>query len=214
MKKLILTFSAVAITLAAAAQVKVGVQGGVAANTAKVSSLANPKNYTSPTFGVIMQANMGPLLFRPSVNYVKTGSNFSSVTTAGGVTTTQNDELRVGNIEVPLDITVPVKMKSGRLLLSLAPVITVGVDATVATNYSVSSGTPPAASNLSLNFGNSAGEIKKVDWGTRFGLGYEFKGGLQLNAGYKLGLSDQDNNTGSTYKNHYLSLTAAYFLFK
>jgi hypothetical protein len=215
MKKTILSLTTLVIGFAAMAQIKLGVQAGVVASTPNVSSFASPKTYASPTFGLIAQADLGPLLLRPSVNYLSSGLNESVSNTVAGVTTTALTEVRMKNLEIPLDITLPIKTKSGRFLLSAAPVLTIGLNAEVSTSYSASNGSQVhPTTSVSPSFGDGAGEIKKIDWGTRFGLGYEFKAGLQINAAYKMGLTNLDNNPGETYKNHHLTLGVAYFLFK
>jgi hypothetical protein len=194
------------------AQVKLGVQGGVNISSPTVSGLANTKSIASPTFGIVALTNLGGgLMFRPSVNYLQNITSATNSITTGGTTVTTITNLRVTNFEIPLDLVVPVKLKNGRLLLSAAPVITVGLKAQNSGSTQIGSATPLPAPAIS--FGSNPLEIKKTDWGTRFGVGYEFKSGLQLNANYKLGLTNV-SNTSSTQKNHNVLLTAAWFLKK
>ena len=119
------------------------------------------------------------------------------------------------NLEIPLDITFPIKLKSGKILLSAAPVLTVGLkgEAKEVNTTQVGSAAPNEQSlTAPLKFGSADGEIKKTDWGTRFGLGYAFNNGLQINAAYKLGLTNLTNSNSVSYKAHHVMFTVSYFL--
>ena len=218
MKKL---FTLLSITIAtsfftnANAQVRLGVQAGVILNSPTVTGLANKENISSPTFGIIAEINAGPLLFRPSVNYIKNGFKSVFQSTVGNFSQSNVQTYTFQNIEIPLDITVPIKLKSGKLLLSAAPVITVGLkgEEREVNTTQVGSAAPSVQTfNTAIQYGAANTEIKKTDWGTRFGLGYSFNNGLQLNAAYKIGLTNLSNSNGSNYKANYLTVTAGYFL--
>ena len=218
MKKL---FTLLTITLAtsfftnANAQVRLGAQAGVILNSPTVTGLADKSNITTPTFGIIAEINAGPLLFRPSVNYLKNGFKDEIRSTLGSITNVNTQTYTFQNLEIPLDITLPVKLKSGKLLLSVAPVITVGLKGEAREVNSTQVGTAaPSVNTLNtvIQYGAANGEIKKTDWGTRFGLGYAFNNGLQINAAYKLGLTNLLNDYNDRYKAHHLMLTAAYFI--
>jgi hypothetical protein len=209
------------------AQVKLGVQGGLNLSSPSVSGLADKNNASKPFFGVVAQFNMGGLYFRPSLNYLQ--NQVETVTSTvipanpnilGSIASTQTTTLTrsVQNFEIPLDLVFPFKLKKGKLLLSVAPTLTVGFKAaqsgTVNITPQVTGGSPTATvvGNTNVNFGNNPLEIKKVDWGTRFGLGYQFSNGVQLNAAYKLGLTNTSNSS-QNFKQHNVILTAAWFLF-
>jgi hypothetical protein len=214
MKKLVMTATLLtAVIYNATAQIKLGVVAGANVSVAKISDVTSRKAVTSPTIGIVAQADFGPLLFRPSVNYLQNGFETAITESIGGFTTLQKDVLKVNNIEIPLDIVVPLNLKGGRLLFSASPVITVGLNGKYTSATSLNN-TQVANQSGNVKFGSEAGEIKKVDFGSRFGLGYEFKNGLQINAAYKLGLSNQTNVKDETIKNHYVALTASWFLFK
>jgi hypothetical protein len=213
MKKIIVSSTFLAALFTANAQIKLGVQAGMNVNTATVTGVSSVKNLAAPTFGIVAQIDAGPLLVRPSLNYLKSGYEASIAQALGGVGSLQTTAVKITNIEVPLDIVVPVKLSSGRLLLSASPVVTVGLRGNSESTTSINNS--QVSNNVaSIKFGNSTGEIKKVDYGSRFGAGFEFKNGLQINAAYKIGLSNQSNVQNNTQKNNYVSLTASWFLFK
>ena len=219
MKKLF-TLLSITITTSfftnANAQVRLGAQAGVILNSPSVSGLADKKNITTPTFGIIAEINAGPLLLRPSVNYLKTGFKQEIRNTLGSITNVNTQTYTFQNLEIPLDITLPIKLKSGKLLISAAPVVTVGLKGEAKEVNSSQVGTAaPSVQTLTtaIKYGAANSEIKKTEWGTRFGLGYAFNNGLQINAAYKLGLTNLINDNNDSYKAHHLMLTAAYFIF-
>jgi Outer membrane protein beta-barrel domain len=196
------------------AQFKLGVTGGVVLCTPDVSGITDKNNFSTPSFGIIAQADLGPVAFRPSINYLRNG--YKTVLTSinlPGLTTTTNNEVVINNIEVPLDVVLPVKTKKGKLLISLAPTVTLGLNGKYTIENYLNNNLI-GTSKGDVEFGEDAAEVKKVDWGSRLGIGYEFSNGLQLNAAYKLGMSNQSNQNNQTYKNHYVALSAAWFLFK
>jgi hypothetical protein len=214
-KKLLLTGAvAFATVFAANAQFKLGVQGGIALNTPNVEGVTNKENLTKPTFGLVAQYDFGGFMFRPSVNYLQSGYSSSTSSTVAGITTATENIVKTNNLEIPLDLVLPLKMKKGRLLFSLSPVVTVGLKGTLESNNTVTVGSgAPTTSSVTgnLNYGSASGEIKKVDWGGRIGVGYEFNK-VQVNLNYKSGITNLSNNSNA-YKNHYIGLTVSYFLF-
>jgi Outer membrane protein beta-barrel domain len=217
MKKLLVIIAISAISFKANSQFKLGVQAGIAASNLKWKGFEDAKNLSKPTFGIVAQANLGGMLFNPSVNYLQTGfRNTETITIPNGTVTTE-DVINFNNLEIPLDIIVPVKTKSGKFLFSIAPVITVGLKGTyenTETTVFTSLATPQTINtNMAIDYGTQQGEIKKTDWGGRLGIGYQFKNGLQLNANYKAGFTNV-NNDSDKFKNNALTITAAYFFIK
>jgi hypothetical protein len=216
---------AIAITgcLGSHAQVRVGVQAGATMSSPTVSGFTNIKNLTNditPSFGIVAQFNLGGLLaFRPSVNYLQNSFAFDQTAIKKALIPGNPDTLqqiatgfRQNGIEIPLDLVLPVKMGKGKLLFSFAPVITIGLKGDSVSKITPSPGTPFTVNNA-LNFGKDNFEIKKTGWGTRFGIGCQFKNGIQLNAAYHRGFTNLRNDA-ATVKNHYASLSLAWFLFK
>jgi hypothetical protein len=157
---------------------------------------------------------MGPLAFRPSVNYLPSETNLQQTIPAVGGTPAQLlvSQTLTKNVQIPLDITLPIKAGKGKLLLIAGPVVTVGLKVDVTNNLTnLTTGTPISTTNPPISFGNAGGQIKKVEWGSKFGIGYRYKK-IDLIAQYKLGLTNVNNNVGQSQKNHILSLTASWFL--
>lgn len=223
MKKIFFLSLMCVITTGIHAQFRLGVTGGVAFTGTSTKDYVKVERIASPTFGIIAQFKLGPLAFRPSFNFISQGFNYTReaiqrATAAGNPDTLTKiiSEVKTKNFEIPLDIVVPLKMKKGRLLFSFAPVITIGFkgDSTVSGSQTAgSSSTVINRINRAIDFGDNSLQIKRTSWGTRFGIGYEFRSGLQFNAGYKVGLTNL-NNDGTTTKYHHFTLGLAWFLFK
>jgi hypothetical protein len=217
MKKILTIIAISAISFKANSQFKLGVQAGIAASNLQWKGFEDAKNITKPTFGIVAQANLGGMLFNPSINYLQTGFTNTEVRTIPTGTVTMQDVVSFKNLEIPLDLIVPLKTKSGKFLFSIAPVITVGLKGTVENTETTrfnSSPTPQTVNvNMPITYGTQQGEIKKTDWGGRLGIGYLFNNGLQLNANYKAGLTNVNNDT-DRFKNNALTITAAYFFIK
>jgi hypothetical protein len=218
MKKLLLSaliMSGVALT--SKAQFQLGVQAGVSANAPKVQDFTDAKNFTKPTYGIVAQYDFGGFIFRPSLNFLSTGFKSTDISTVANVTTTEVLELLSDNLSIPLDLVLPIKAKKGRFLVSVAPVVTIGLKAKTNSTETTQVGNGAAVSQTQsedLTYGNDASaDIKKVDWGGKIGVGYEFKK-FQVNLGYKAGFNNLlPNNNNSSYKEHNLTLTLSYFLF-
>jgi hypothetical protein len=211
-----------AISINAKAQVKLGVTAGTQLVFTNTDFVEDVKSVAKPTFGIVAQANLGGgFMFRPSVNYIQEGlKSFESTTTPIAPSITQVTELtstiKTQSLQIPLDVVVGVKAGSGKLLFSLAPVVTIGLNAKFTSNeVQTTTGLPATTNKLSgtLDYKGANAVFERVDWGGRLGIGYEFKNGIQLNAAYKAGLNDIAVGTDK-YKSNSLSLTLSYFLIK
>jgi hypothetical protein len=216
MKKLMLSFAVIVISISANSQVRVGVQASASVNSPTVSGLpsALKDKVTTVAPGIVFEMPLGPLAFRPSVNYLPSATNLQQTIPAVGSTPAQlqNTQTITKNVQIPLDFTLPIKAGKGKLLLAAGPIVTVGLSADVTVNTTnLASGAPVSVANAPISFGNASGQLKKVEWGSRFGIGYRYKK-LDLLAQYKLGLTNVLNNTGQSQKNHIVSLTASWFL--
>jgi Outer membrane protein beta-barrel domain len=211
--------SALLISISAKAQIKLGVQAGINSSSATISGLSNLKNITAPKAGLITEFKlMQGLLFRPAINFEQFGNIQNTITNlSGGITNTIAQTQKINAIEIPLELTVPLKLGKGKLLLSAAPTATIGLSGTnTGTNTTqVGSGTAVVNPiNSNINFGTATTELKKLDWGTRFGLGYQLSNGIQLNATYNVGLTNLSNASSGSYKTHNLGVTIGYFFIK
>ncbi len=199
-------------------QFRLAVQGGLSVSSPTVEGLQNVQNYFAPKFGIVAEFDMGGFLLKPAINYQNLGYTANDIIDLGLnsiINTTQ--EVRMSTLEVPLDLTYPIKTKSGKILLSAAPTFTFALSGTtkVSSSTAINGGTPTVSnSNADIKFGSAEEELKKINWGTRFGIGYEFNNGLQLNATYNYGLTNLVNGNEGSLKTHNIGLTLSYFILK
>jgi hypothetical protein len=217
-KSLSIAIFASLITASSFGQFRLGIQGGISVSSPTIEGLENVQNYLAPKFGIVAEFDMGGFLLRPGVNYQNLGYTATDIFDLGlnSVLNTKQ-EVRMSTLEVPLDLTYPIKTKSGTILLSAAPTFTFGLSGTTKlTSSSANNGGTPqvTTTNNDIKFGSATEELKKVNWGTRFGIGYEFHNGLQLNATYNYGLTNLINETEGSIKTHNIGLTLSYFILK
>jgi hypothetical protein len=200
--------------LSATSQIRLGIQGGINAASPTVSGLGasvkDKKNTVAP--GIVFEFSVLPgFNLRPSLNYLTTNVTTSQLNVTPGVNA--NTQTVSNNLQIPLDLTFPIKAgKKGKILLMAGPVVTMGLSGDVrTTNLNAGTGTQISTSSSPIQFGNGSAQVKGIDWGSRFGLGYRW-GKLDLAAQYKFGFTDANNSAAVTSKQHILSLTAAYFL--
>lgn len=225
MKKTFTKLSIIAlsfITINATAQIKLGVTGGTQITFAKTDFFTAEKAVATPTFGIVAQMNLGSgFMFRPNVNYIQDGlKNFESIRTQISPSISELSEtsttIKMQSLQIPLDLVLGLKAGKGKFLLSAAPVVTIGLKAKYSETETITrtgATTQTGTNSANLEFTGANAFFERVDWGTRFGLGYEFKNGLQLNAAYKAGLNDIATGSDS-YKNNSIALTLSYFFIK
>ncbi len=192
MKKIILSIAIIAISIAAKSQLKVGVQAGIIGASPNISgigaSLKDKRNTVAP--GLVFEVPVVPgFNFRPSLNYLTTDITTSQLAITPGVNA--NTQTISNSLQIPFDLTFPIKAgKKSKLLLMAGPVVTLGLSGTVSTtNINAISGLTTSTTSNNLSFGNGSAEVKGVDWGSRFGIGYRY-GKLDLTAQYKYGFTD------------------------
>jgi Outer membrane protein beta-barrel domain len=220
MKTKIFATTVLAITIASSSfsQIKLGVQAGVNSSSATIKGLSDVNSITAPKVGLITEFNlMQGLLFRPAINFEQFGNEQSLTNIIPGSTITTATTTKISALEIPLELTVPVKIGKGKLLLSAAPTATIALSGnTTGTTTTTATGGSVATTNInnSIKFGNATAELKQIDWGTRFGLGYAFNNGIQLNTTYNLGVTNLSNVSGVSQKTHNIGITLAYFFIK
>jgi Outer membrane protein beta-barrel domain len=210
MKKLLPILFVTLFTGQAKAQIGWGVSSAVLFNTSTLTGFDNKFPNITFSSGVIAKITKGGFMFRPGINYMQTGiSNKRSLTS----TTDLYDILNLKNLELPLDVTYPIKLKNSKILFSVAPTITLAIGGTVKREVRNLSGAPLANGTViqDINFGSGANEVKRLDVGTKFGIGYEMKDGIQINASLKYGFSNLSNAANSKFKTNHFALSASWF---
>jgi hypothetical protein len=212
MKKIlfsIVVLSAIAINMQA--QFSMGIQAGASTSIPNYTTLPDAKSILFVQPGLVMNYQIAKLFsVRPGFNYLQTGYESIDLISAGNEI---KNSLKVNNLQVPLDLCVPIKVGPGKFVLCAGPTLVFGLNGTsnIDSTYSGIATTPI---NKKITFGNNIGEFRQINWGTNFGLGYTFKSGLDMRAHYNLGGSNNINGKTSTTTNNVLSVLIGYYFIK
>lgn len=200
MKKLIVFSLGLLVSISALAQqessksdskIALGLKAGLTFPAYAISG-ANPSSIASSAFtsfyaGLTVDIPLlSALSIQPGVLLEGKGSSFSSSAGSGKMTPLY--------VEVPVNAIVGVEAGPGKFLIGAGPYWAWAVSG----KLKVSGG-----GDRTLNIGSDAtDDLKSMDWGINFLLGYQLKMGLALHVGYGLGLTNVQPNSAidATYK--------------
>lgn len=105
--------------------------------------------------------------------------------------------------------------KKSALFVTAGPYVAIATNGKITeyvngTGSSVTSGT----FEDDVEFGKESGELKRLDYGANFGLGYETGMGLYFRAQYGLGLANISNENKMSVKNNVIQFSVGYLIGK
>ncbi len=187
MKKVLLSLGAALLMAAGAqAQVSYGIKAGV--NLAKYSNIDNAKNNTGFYVTGFADLPVAPQFsIQPGVSLQNKGSKVEwkeeSLSLEAKTTTM--------SIEIPVNAVYYIPTgASGSVFLGAGPYI----------GFNVSGKEKFNGEKTDIKFGSKEDQMKVIDAGANFMLGYKMSNGLLINAGYGLGLTNLSNISGSDNK--------------
>lgn len=196
MKKVLLSLGA-ALLMAAGAQAQVGYGVKAGVNLAKYSNMDEAKNNTG--FYVTGFADLpvaSQFSIQPGVSLQNKGSK--SEWSEGGAKLTGKSTTM--SIEIPVNAVYYIPTgATGSVFIGAGPYVGFNVSGKIKGEGSLG-GNNGASINEDIKFGSKEGEMKVIDAGANFMLGYKMSNGLLINAGYGLGLSNLSNESGSDNK--------------
>jgi hypothetical protein len=141
---------------------------------------------------------------QPGINYVQKGSK--NDTTAGGFAI--KSQFTANSIEIPLNFILNTGGSSGNFFIGAGPTFAFAVSGKSKFSDGVDSVTKD------LKFGSTADDdLKGMDIGANFMVGYCFNNGLMFSANYNAGLSNlMPVSSDGSIKSHYFGLKVG-FLF-
>ncbi len=203
MKKVLLTLG-VAMSLAGAAQAQVsyGLRAGV--NLAKISNLGdNQSNNTS--FHVTGYADL-PVApnfsIQPGLSLQGKGTKYDIGSESTGLTATRNTM----SLEIPVNAVYYIPTGyTGSIFLGAGPYV--GMNLSGRDRFSARGAGFEVPGDTDIDFSGDNKSMNRLDAGVNFLAGYRFNGGLLINAGYGLGLTNMIPNTinNNTNANRVLS---------
>jgi Outer membrane protein beta-barrel domain len=214
MKKTFLILSSICLTaFTSQAQLSLGIQAGASTSLPDFSTIPKASGITFVQPGIVFDYKLADFFsLRPSVNYLQSGFNSTTVLTS---LVSVTDKFRTNNLLIPIDLCVPLKVGSGRLVLSAGPTVQIALNGS--TDQTVTTGGVASTPiNSKFKIGSATGELKQINWGTNFGLGYRMNNGLELRSTYNLALDNQINvgTSTATNKSHLISVLLAYYLIR
>lgn len=203
-------------------QTKVGLQGGVLLSHINVNDedidgrfFANPKNIFGFKGGGYLELNLGKDFYlTPELNFVRKGGKISNTLTDGKQVVAYHFESITNNLELPLTLNYKLKIGGGSIFAGVGGVAEYLISEK--NNESLASFTPLNIDELIQSGSNSnfimgqAVQLKKINWGANFLVGYEFQFGMRAIIQARPDFSDRNENKKSTYKNFYGGLMLGY----
>jgi hypothetical protein len=207
MKKLLLSlmlvaglgYAATAQTTTTSGGVKIGVKAGVALPKISVSGEGadaindNTKFNTSFYVGGIVDIPVSPMFsVQPGLSLIGKGSKIETSETGGGQTAVGTYKASLMYIELPVNAVVNFQTGSGKFFIGAGPYAAMGIAGKSKSEVKVNGTVDPQFStDEDIKFGsNEDDDFKSTDFGVNFLLGYQLNSGLNLHAGYGLGLSN------------------------
>lgn len=220
MKKLLLSLMLVAgLGYAATAQktpakggVKIGVKAGVNLAKIVVTGLEGEekdiydkgnKMNTSFYIGGIVDVPVSSMFsVQPGLTLSGKGGKVEYTSDGGGASIKNTNNVMY--IEVPVNAVVNFQAGAGKFFVGAGPYFGMGI--TGKSKSEVTIGGVTEKDSEDVKFGSEADETKRTDFGANFLLGYQLKNGLNLHAGYGLGLSNTSNSDQNKTKNNVISV--------
>ncbi|MBI1767502.1 MAG: PorT family protein [Bacteroidetes bacterium] len=192
----IVSFSLLSFAANAQASVGIGIKGGL--NFANVNATQSAgttyNNRTGYHFGAFTLIKLGKIGIQPEVLFSKQGTKYSYSTT---------------NVDANFDyVNIPVILK----LYTVAGInLQVGPQIGFLSGGDIKSTTSGATTTQ-----GAANFVKSSDLSIALGAGWDLPMGLSIDARYNLGVSDNNNVTGSSgnVKNQVIMVSVGYRLFK
>lgn len=178
--------------------------------------------------GLVADVPLGPVSFRPELNFIQKGFKNEDTNTDLGVTTVTVQKSRFNYVEVPLNFVFNVPVGASKIYFGLGPNFGLGMGGNVEYKATASSvlGTAQSSTKFDVRFDGKENDLnsfddrkyhlKRLDFGGNVLAGFQSSMGLFVNLGFTLGLSDISPNSSDTdnfefqQKNHGVHLKIGY----
>lgn len=208
MKKLLLSFALVAgLSAATLAQspVKFGVKAGLALPSQTTSAMGlsiSTSSKTSFYVGGVADISISPIFsLQPGLTYVGKGgkvnlSEFFDEEDESDVAFQDDATINFSYLELPVNLLANFTAGTGKVFVGAGPYAA----------YALSGNAKAGDFKEDAEFGSGEDQVKRMEFGLNFLAGYQLSNGLNIHAGYGLGLSNLENNSSTTTKNRVFSV--------
>ena len=205
-------------------QTKFGIQIGGNLGYNRVETNTSDKFSDKPRLGILAgflaDIPLGPVSFRPELNFIQKGAKYFQTTTIGNAVFEDEIKLRTNYVELPLNFVYNVQTGGGKFFFGLGPNFALGLSGKTEYQEKITTGPTTVTSNgktdVKFSGDNAAPNttyLKRFDFGGNLLAGYAAGTGVTFNIGYTLGFSDIARNTpGIDYsrKNHGFTFKVGY----
>lgn len=211
MKKILLLLTlAAGLNVAVNAQDKpvfFGVKAGLALPSITASGMGisiTTSSKTSFYVGAVADVNISPIFsFQPGLTYVGKGGKFDIGEMAEAMGADPSDFEGVDKItfnysylELPLNLLANFNAGTGKVFVGAGPYAA----------YALSANMKAGNTSVDAEFGSAEGQLKRMEFGVNFLGGYKLSNGLNLHAGYGIGLTSTENSSDGKTKNKVFSV--------
>lgn len=209
MKKLMLITVATIVGIQAKAQLSINPEAGL--NIANASYKINgDKQSTSSILsykaGVVLDIDIAKGFYiQPGIFYSVKGAeiNYNSSILSGHIKST------LDYLEIPLNLAYRYDLgNAGAVFAAVGPYMGLGMKGKNKTSVTTPLGSTEKEDDI--KFGDADDEVKKIDYGVNFGIGYISPVGLYLRAQYGLGLANLANASSVSSKNRVFGISLGY----
>jgi len=211
MKKILLLLTlAAGLNVAASAQdkpVSFGVKAGLALPSQTASAMGMSVSTSSKTsfyVGAVADISISPIFsFQPGLTYIGKGGkfDFSEALDEAGIDPSMFEgadkiTFNFSYLELPLNVLANFNAGSGKFFIGAGPYAA----------YALSANMKAGSMKEDAEFGSAEGQNKRMEFGLNFLGGYKLNNGLNLHAGYGLGLTSVENSNDGKLKNKVFSV--------
>lgn len=205
MKKIVLLLALSAgLGLTAKAQdkpVSFGVKAGLALPNQTASAMGLSVSTSSKTsfyVGAVANINLSPMFtFQPGLTFIGKGGkvDFSDIAEEFGFDEDDVADMKattnMSYLELPLNLLANFAAGNGKVFIGAGPFAA----------YALSGNDKVGGEKVDYEFGSGDDQVKRMEFGLNFLGGYQLKSGLNIHAGYGLGLSNLQNSSNEKVKN-------------
>lgn len=205
MKKFLLSLMIAGAGLAVKAQesgVKFGVKAGVTFPTLSYSSdleegIKNKANTSFYVGGTVDIPVGGMFSIQPGLTFLGKGDKQEASVAGDGDSFSFKGSTRLMYIELPVNAVVSFAVGEGKVFVGAGPYYGMAISgkSKVETKMTIDGVTESEEISADADFGKD-GDTKRGDFGLNFLAGYQLGSGVNIHAGYGLGLSNISKNSG------------------
>lgn len=212
MKKILLLAGLTIASLTTFAQTTTfGVNAG--ANFSKLTSSADGGSASTQSLtgfhvgGVVDIGFSEQFSIQPGLLFSTKGGKSSYNIDVDGTNFSGSAKITLNYLEVPVNFIYKAPAGEGNVFIGAGPYVGYGLSAS-----SSVTGDGATQDGEGTKFGSGDDDIKRVDFGVNFLVGYQLKQGLAISAGYGLGIANLSNSSdnGNT-KNQVVTVSLGYF---